>query len=287
MSTAALKAATAGAVQSAAAAQHPAVEMLQKAMGGMAAALPAHLSPERVTNLCLGLLRTNKALAAAAKENPLSFVNSVVQASQLGLEAGVLGQAYLIPYKNRQNQTTEVQMIPGYKGLIALARRSGEVTNIESHIVYENDEFDLELGIDTKIKHRPCLTGERGKPKLTYCVAHFKDGGHHFEWMTIAEVLKIKARSKAANNGPWVTDFDQMMRKTIIRRICNYLPMSIELSNVIAASDAIDEGRRVTIDRGTVEVVDDGSEYIDSETGEIMSGGAEQAQESEGAANGN
>lgn len=274
MSTAALKAAT-GAGRVATQQQNPVVDMLKKAMEGMAKALPAHLTPDRMTNLALGQLRTNPALKKAASENPASFCNAVVQMGQLGLEP-LLGQAYLLPYNNRRAGTVEIQMIPGYKGLISLARRSGEVTSIESHIVYENDEFDLVLGVDTKVSHKPYLDGERGKPRIVYCVAHFKDGGHHFEWMTIKEVEKIRARSKSANAGPWVTDYEQMVRKTIIRRAVNYLPMSIELANAVAASDAAEAGKRVVIDGGNVEVVEDGDDTapgnIDTETGEIREG---------------
>lgn len=280
MTTAALKAATTGAVANQN--QHPAVEVLKKAMSGMAKALPAHLSEERVTNICLGQLRTNKYLADAARENPVSFVNAVVQASQLGLEPGLLGQAYLVPYRNRKAGTTEIQMIPGYKGLLSLARRSGEVTSIESHIVYDQDTFDLTLGVDTKVSHKPYLDGDRGKPRLVYCVAHFKDGGHHFEWMTIGEVNKIRARSKASDSGPWVTDYEQMVRKTIIRRACNYLPMSIELTNALAVSDAVEQGKRTEIHAGTVTVFDDDSEdapgeVIDADTGEFIPAGQQEA----------
>ena len=169
---------------------------------------------------------------------------------------GVLGQAYLVPYFNRKKNITEAQFIPGYKGLIALARRSGEVTSIESHIVYSNDTFNLTLGLDTHVEHIPNLDGDRGAIRLVYGVAKFRSGGHHFEWMPLAEVEKIRARSKAASNGPWVTDYEQMVRKTLIRRMMNYLPMSIELQAAVQVSDATDEGKRATFD-GDFVVIDD------------------------------
>lgn len=220
-------------------------DFLQARRGEIAAALPKHLTPDRMIRLALTEFTKNKTLQQCT---PASVYAGIIQASQLGLEIGVMGQAYLVPYQNRKAGTTEAQFIPGYKGLIALARRSGEVTSIETHIAYENDEFDLTLGIETKVRHVPKLDGDRGRPRLVYGVAHFKDGGYHFEWMSLAEVERIRSRSKAANSGPWVTDYEQMVRKTLIRRMANYLPMSIELSTALEIDRMADEGKATTID---------------------------------------
>ncbi len=220
-------------------------DFLQSRRGEIAAALPKHLTPDRMIRLALTEFTKNKMLQQCT---PASVYAGIIQASQLGLEIGVMGQAYLVPYQNRKAGTVEAQFIPGYKGLISLARRSGEVTSIETHIVYEMDEFDLELGIETKVRHVPNLDGDRGRARLVYGVAHFKDGGHHFEWMSLSEVEKIRSRSKAANSGPWVTDYEQMVRKTLIRRMANYLPMSIELANAIEIDNAVDAGRSAIID---------------------------------------
>ncbi len=241
---------------------------LEKQKAQIAAALPKHVSPDRMIRLACTEFAKNPTLQ---KCTPVSVFGAIIQSSQLGLEIGVLGQAYLVPYRNNKNNTYEAQFIPGYKGLISLARRSGEVSSIETHIVYEADHFELELGVDSKIVHRPNLDGERGKPRLVYGVAKFKDGGHHLEWMAITEVNKIRARSKASNNGPWVTDYEQMVRKTLIRRMSNYLPMSIELQNALQVSDAVDSGNRAVIDGDFVTVTDpDGDEIIDTTTGEVI-----------------
>lgn len=211
----------------------------------IAAALPRHLTPDRMIRLALTEFTKNKTLQACT---PASVYGGIIQASQLGLEIGVMGQAYLVPYRNNKTGKTEAQFIPGYKGLIALARRSGDVTSIETHIVYEHDVFELELGIETKVRHVPNLDGDRGRARLVYGVAHFKDGGHHFEWMTLAEVERVRARSKASTSGPWVTDYEQMVRKTLIRRMSNYLPMSIELSNALQIDQMADDGKAAVID---------------------------------------
>lgn len=227
---------------------------LEKQKSQLAAALPKHVSPDRMIRLACTEFAKNPLLQ---KCTPVSVFGAIIQASQLGLEIGVLGQAYLVPYRNNKNNTYEAQFIPGYKGLIGLARRSGEVTSIETNIVYLNDRFDLKLGLDTSVEHIPNLDGDRGIPRLVYGVAKFRDGGYHFEWMTIGEVNKIRARSKASSNGPWVTDYEQMVRKTLIRRMSNYLPMSIELQQAIQISDAAEEGKRATLDGDFVVVQGD------------------------------
>lgn len=209
------------------------------------------VTPEKMARIALNELRLNSYLAGIAMRNPDSFINSVIQASHLGLEiGGALGQCYLVPYKN------EVKAIVGYRGLLTLARRSGFITSIKAEMVYENDTFDLELGIDTKVVHKPLLTGERGAPKLVYMVAHFTDGGNHFEWMSIDEVNKIRERSPSGKNGPWVTDYEQMALKTVIRRGWKYLPMSIEMMRTEQIEVANESGQKVNfvIEGDSVEI---------------------------------
>jgi recombination protein RecT len=121
-------------------------------------------------------------------------------------------------------------------------------------MVYENDTFELELGIDTKVTHKPLLTGDRGKPKLVYMVAHFTDGGHHFEWMSISDVDKIRGRSPSGKSGPWVTDYEQMALKTVIRRGWKFLPMSIEMQKTEIIEHAADTGKSLIIDGDSIEI---------------------------------
>lgn len=233
---------------------------LEKQKHQIAAALPKHTNPDRMIRLACTEFAKNPVLQ---KCDPISVFGAIIQASQLGLEIGVMGQGYLVPFKNNKTNRLEAQFIPGYKGLISLARRSGEVTSIETNIVYEKDTFDLVLGVDSNLTHKPYLDGDRGKPRLVYGVAKFKDGGYHLEWMTIAEVEKIRARSKASGSGPWVTDYDQMVRKTLIRRMANYLPMSIELQTALQIDQAVEEGKTVTLDGDFVQINDD-AETVDA-----------------------
>lgn len=206
----------------------------------------SNVTPEKMARIALNELRSNDFLAKCAVQNPDAFINAIVQASHLGLEiGGALGQAYLVPFKG------EVKMMPGYRGLLSLARRSGEITSINAEVVYERDEFSLELGLESKVTHKPYLQGERGEPVLAYMVAHFKDGGHHFEWMSITEVYKTRDRSSAVQSGkktPWDTDRDEMIRKTVIRRGWKYLPMSIEMQHAKAIDDAAEAGKNAKIE---------------------------------------
>lgn len=263
MSTAALKAAATGAVAKKPENIGELSKFLADRLGQIKSVVAKNVTPEKMARIALNELRSNSCLLKIAIQNPGSFVNAVVQASHLGLEiGGALGQAYLVPFKG------EIKMMPGYRGLISLSRRSGEISSINAEIVYENDIFDLELGLQTKVTHKPNLNVDRGDPKLVYMVAHFKDGGSHFEWMTVAEVMKIKARSSAVKAGgttPWDTDRDEMIKKTIIRRGWKYLPMSIEMQNLDKIEAANDEGKPAIIES-------DGSLIIDESTGEIIGG---------------
>jgi recombination protein RecT len=224
--------------------------------------IASNLTPEKMCRIAMNELRQNSYLANIAVKNPGSFVNAILQASHLGLEiGGALGQAYLVPYKD------EIKMIPGYRGLISLSRRSGDITSINAEVVYENDKFELELGIDPKMKHVPELNGDRGLPKLVYMVAKFKDGGYHFEWMSMQDVEKVRAASSSdtkKTTSPWVKWYEEMAKKTVVRRGWKYLPMSIEMESALTIETANDENRSVVFDNDTGSiVVDDGEGAVD------------------------
>lgn len=247
MSQAALKAATGITAEP----KHPVTAAIAKSMNAMRSVLPAHITPERMSRIALGMLRTQPKLAVAAQKNPESFAHAILLASQLGLEPGVQGMCYLVPYGS------EIQMLPGYRGLMELARRSGQISSIEAHLVYERDDFELALGLEQRLVHKPRIDGERGKPVLVYCIARFKDGGHHFEWMSIIEVNRIRdTKSKASKSGPWVDDYEEMVRKTIVRRASKYWPMSVEFISAATTDDAQEAGHRAAFD-GDFLVVDD------------------------------
>jgi recombination protein RecT len=213
--------------------------LLEKSKGSIAKTLPTHMSAERMVKIAVVAASRNPALLQC---EPLSLLSALMEASQLGLEPFTgLQQAYIIPYKLRKGDKEfyEAQFMPSYRGLIDLARRSGNIVTIESHCVYEHDEFELELGSNRKLRHVPKLDGDRGKMKLVYAIAHLKDGGVQFEFLTLADIAKVKACSKAGS-GPWNQWYDSMCRKSAIKRLCKYLPVSVDLARAISKDNALE-----------------------------------------------
>ncbi|PKR79204.1 recombinase RecT [Halalkalibacillus sediminis] len=231
-------------------------DYLKKMAPAMEQALPKHMDIDRLMRLATTTIRTNPDLK---KADVGSLLGAVMQAAQLGLEPGLIGHCYLLPFKNNKKGITEVQFIIGYKGMIDLARRSGQIQNIYAHSVYENDEFDYELGLEPKLDHKPIMDSNKGGFIGAYAVAHFKDGGYQFEFMPKAEIEKRKKRSKAAGSkySPWSTDYEEMAKKTVIRHMWKYLPISVELQQ----HGAQDETVRKDITDEAKSVYDD--EYIE------------------------
>lgn len=209
--------------------------LLDASRSSMAAIIPKHLTPERLIKVALVAVSKTPALMQA---EPMTVVHSVMQAAQLGLDpGGALGSAYLVPFRNKKTGRLECQLIVGYRGLIDLARRSGQIESVEARVVYENDAFDVSYGTDTFIKHRPCVDGEPGPLRFVYAVAWLKDTPRPVvEVMTRAQIEKIRKRAQAGENGPWVTDYDEMARKTVVRRVSKYLPLSPELATALELS---------------------------------------------------
>ena len=179
-------------------------------------ALPSVLTGERFSRMILTAMSSTTQLQQCT---PKSFLGAMMQAAQLGVEPNTpLGQAYLIPYKNKGTLECSFQL--GYKGLIDLAYRSGEVKDIQAHEVHENDVFEYELGLEPKLKHVPA-TSNRGPVIMYYAVFHTKDGGYGFEVMSAEDIREhAKKYSKAYSSGysPWTTNFDEMAKKTVLKK---------------------------------------------------------------------
>ena len=252
--------------------------------GTLMALLPKHFDAERMLKLALGALRTTPKLAGASLS---SLLGSVVTCAQLGLEPNTpLGHAYLLPFEKREKRgdqwvtvETQVTVIIGYKGMLDLARRSGQIVSIAAHEVCQNDEFRFAYGLDEELVHRPAMT-DRGAVIGFYSVAKLVGGGYSFEFMSADEVNHIrdkaaeKNRAKKGSNGrpiitgPWADNYVEMGRKTALRRLFKYLPISIES---LAFATAID-GNVVASAAPLEEVAFDMSrndETVDQDTGEI------------------
>ncbi len=234
--------------------------------GEIAKALPTVITPERFTRMVLSALSVNPKLAECT---PKSFLGAMMTAAQLGVEPNTaLGQAYLIPYRN--HGTMECQFQLGYKGLIDLAYRSGEVSIIQAHVVYESDEFTYELGLDPQLKHVPA-TSNRGEAIAYYAMFKTKDGGYGFEVMSIADVRDhAKRYSKSYGNGPWQTNFDEMAKKTVLKKVLKYAPLKSDFVRGIAQDETI----KSTISDDMYSEPDDTiyAEFVevDESTGEVI-----------------
>tara|TARA_Y100000310_G_scaffold248082_1_gene253893 strand:+ start:1516 stop:2436 length:921 start_codon:yes stop_codon:yes gene_type:complete len=230
-------------------AQKTNVELFRDAVGRddmksqIAAALPQHMTPERMIRVAITAIQTNPDLQECSWR---SMLGCVVEASQLGLEpGGVIGHAYLVPYNNRKTGYKEAQLMIGYKGLIDLARRSGDIGRITAEVVYENDKFVYTKGLDPTLVHEPAMSGDPGDIIAAYATAQLKDGTIQFHVMPVEEIhKKHRKRSQAAKQkgSPWDTDPEWMYKKTVLRQLCKLLPCSIEAQNAFGADELRDIG---------------------------------------------
>jgi recombination protein RecT len=252
---------------------------MESQTSSLRAVLPKHVDADRMVKLALGAMRTTPKLLNCNVE---SFMGAVVTCSSLGLEPNTpLGHAYLIPFENRQKGTTDVQIVFGYKGLIDLARRSGQIISIAAHEVCQNDEFHFSYGLDEKLIHKPALTG-RGEPIAFYAVAKLVGGGYAFEVMGRDQIEEIRDASQnykfAREKGKtvWGQHFVEMGRKTVLRRLFKYLPVSIELAtaaNIDSNTEAGKAGNYEEALKGEYSVMPDDApaalpEGLNQETGE-------------------
>lgn len=210
--------------------------LLDRAKEQIRMALPRHMSVDRLIRVALtSVQRTPKLLDC----NQTSLLGAIVQSAQLGLEPdGVLGHAYLVPYGK------EVQLIPGYKGLVMLARRSGEVSSVDARVVYDGDHFRYAFGLEPKLEHVPADRDDEtpARPTHAYAVVRLKDGGYQFDVLTFREIEAVRKRSRAGTSGPWVSDWPEMAKKTVLRRVLKLAPMSVEGQQAVALDEMADAG---------------------------------------------
>lgn len=204
--------------------------------GQIKAALPSVLTPERFTRIVLTTLSSNRQLQEC---KPETFLGAMMQSAQLGVEPNTpLGQAYLIPYRNHGQLECQFQL--GYKGYLSLFYRSGG-KDLQANEVYENDTFEFEFGLDPKLRHIPAMN-DRGRVIAYYAVYRTKEGGSGFAVMSIENVkAHMHKYSKAAEKGfsPWSTNFDEMAKKTVIKKALKYAPLSTEFVRAMSADETI------------------------------------------------
>ncbi|MBE5954968.1 MAG: recombinase RecT [Lachnospiraceae bacterium] len=200
-------------------------------------ALPNVLTPERFTRIALSALNNNPQLQQCT---PMSFIGALLNAAQLGMEVNSpLNQCFLIPYKNKG--VFECQFVLGYKGLIDLAYRNGQMQTIQAHTVYSEDEFFYEYGLNPKLVHRPAAT-DRGEPVFFYGLFKTVNGGFGFSVMSKAEMdLYAATYSKASGSSysPWKSNYESMACKTVIKQALRYAPIKTEFQRALATDETI------------------------------------------------
>ena len=243
-------------------------DVIQSGAKQFATALPKHVNSERFVRIAITTIRQNPKLAKCSQE---SLLGALMVSAQLGLEPGTLGQCYLIPFENKKAGTVECQFQIGYKGLIELLRRSGQLSDIYSYTVYENDDFNIEYGLSRTLTHKPNFSN-RGEIVGFYAVAILKDGAKAFEYMTKEEIVKHeeKYRKGSYKNDVWNKNFEEMAQKTVVKKLLKWLPVSVEFLEMANK----DEKTFKVADEKTGEteeiiVLDDGM-VVNGETGEVV-----------------
>ena len=195
------------------------------------AALPPQIPVEKFIRTTLTAVQMNPELLGADRR---SLLGACMKAAQDGL---LLDGREAAPVIFRTKEGPKVQYMPMVGGILKKIRNSGELASISAHVVYSNDQFEYELGDNENIIHKPFLGEERGKPIAVYAVAKTKDGAIYREVMSVADVDKVRQASRAKDAGPWVQWWDEMAKKTVIRRMAKRLPSSADVDQVLASDN--------------------------------------------------
>ena len=207
----------------------------------IARALPKHMTPDRMARVVLTALRINPQLAQTTRE---SFAGCIMSCAQLGLEPNTpLGQAYLIPRKNKKLGTLECTMIIGYQGYVDLAHRAH--CQVTAEAVREGDLFEYGMGLNPYLNHVPSDLGDREDKPITHAYAIARPQGMP-PFFKVLSRAQIEARRKRGGNrsySPWDTDYEAMACKCSVRAMSRFLPKSVEISQALAIDIAAETER--------------------------------------------
>lgn len=204
-------------------------------------ALPAHITADRLIAMFTIVIRSNPALADCTQP---SLIGALVQTAQLGLIPGNVSHCYYVPFSNKQRDGTykkEVQFILGYKGMVELVNRSKSAAILSTEVVYDNDDFSYSLGLHPILHHIP-TDKERGNVKGVYCVAkNLLANEKLFVYLTREDIEKVRGASKAGSSeySPWAKWFEEMAKKTAIKRMCKLLPLAIDIQKKLATDETV------------------------------------------------
>lgn len=253
------------------------------------AALPPQIPVEKFIRTTLTAVQMNPELLGADRR---SLLGACMKAAQDGL---LLDGREAAPVIFRTKEGPKVQYMPMVGGILKKIRNSGELASISAHVVYDKDHFEYELGDNENIVHKPFLGEDRGKPIAVYAVAKTKDGAIYREVMSVADVDKVRQASRAKDAGPWVQWWDEMAKKTVIRRMAKRLPSSADVDQVLQSDNEasgfvqierkeavnitpVPEAQQAPLSRLKASIGQAPGEAIDAATGEIKQEEAQHVQ---------
>lgn len=228
-----------------------ALELMEIHRDQMFHALPAHMQVDRVMGVALTAMTKNPKLLECTQ---VSVISTILTCCQLGLMMdGILGEAFMVPFKNNQRNTTECQLIIGYKGLTTLAFRSGMVSSVKAIPVFgagqeDGDVFDYDMGLNEKLEHKRSGLSDPNRITHFYAIVGFLNGGKSFHVMTRKEVEDIRDNApnwkfaKDKKKTIWYNYFASMGMKTCLRALFKFVPLSTELSRAVAMDELFDAG---------------------------------------------
>ena len=231
--------------------------MLEQSKKKLIEVLPKSMSAEKMIRVALGTISKNPKIMECS---PQSVMLSLLTAAEAGWDIGYSKEAYLVPLWNSKTRQMECQLWPGYIGRIKRMMNAGYVSIVDCRVVHERDTYEILLGTEDKIIHKPYLLGDPGAPVLVYGIAKMKDGTTKFDYMRWDEVLAIKSRAKARMkdaSSPWDTDEEEMAKKTMVHRLAKLIPQSAE-------------EKLIEDENGAITLANDDYEVIDGATGEIV-----------------
>lgn len=229
-------------------------------------AMPKGMEAKQLVRDAMTVISQNPGLMTC---DPRTVLGALMTCSQLGLRPGVLGQAWVIPFKGKG------QLIIGYQGLITLAQRSGDIKSITARMVHENDMFDVEYGLDERLAHKPLLRGSRGPVIGYYAVIKSTRGGTYWEFMSTEDAKLHRDKFAMARKGdgtivgPWRDHFDAMALKTVIIRALKLAPRNTELIQAMTVDDTI------RVDVSPEANLDDVSVRVTAVDGEVVPDGVQ------------
>ncbi len=246
------------------------IEMLSRYKGQIANALPKHLTPDRMIQIATTVIARNDKIKNCS---PASIIGAVVQASILGFKPiETLGECYFVPYKG------QCQFQIGYRGYKKLAHNTNKIKMLYAEVVYQDDKFYYELGLNPKLEHVPNLNADNSWNKIThvYAVAHYTNGGYSFVVLDRKKIENFRRRNPMQGpvpSGAWETDYDSMARAKAIKQLAKWMPLSEELEIAITQDEKIipiDEPEAIL--QGTAGYYPDEYNVVEEESGQEIKG---------------